>query len=123
MVTVPGFLLRRLYVKQSLTNTEDGFQFELMNRLGSGYSHKVHPLTVDGAEIPIDSAEFDLEGTSIRFDQVSEENTLTLAMNRAILVKVTGTSLEPGAHKIGMGFDAPGLGTLSFDFTDTVADG
>ena len=123
MVTVPGFLLRRLYVKQSLTNTEDGFQFELMNRLGSGYSHRVHPLTVDGAEIPIESAEFDLEGTSIRFDQVSEENTLTLAMNRAILVKVTGTSLEPGAHKIGMGFDAPGLGTLSFDFTDTVADG
>ena len=123
MVTVPGFLLRRLYVKQSLTNTEDGFQFELMNRLGSGYSHKVHPLTVDGAEIPIDSAEFDLEGTSIRFDQVTEQSTLTLAMNRAIVVRVTGARLEPGAHKIGMGFDAPGLGTLSFDFTDTVADG
>ena len=123
MVTVPGFLLRRLYVKQSLTNTDDGFQFELMNRLGSGYSHKVHPLTVDGAEIPIDSAEFDLEGTSIRFDEVTQENTLTLAMNRAIIVRVTGARLEPGAHKIGMGFDAPGLGTLSFDFTDTVADG
>ena len=123
MVTVPGFLLRRLYVKQSLTNTEDGFQFELMNRLGSGYSHKVHPLTVDGADIPIDSAEFNLEGTVIRFDEVTQENTLTLAMNKAIVVRVTGTRLEPGVHKIGMGFDAPGLGTLSFDFTDTVADG
>lgn len=123
MVTVPGFLLRRLYVKQSLTNTEGGFQFELMNRLGSGYSHKVHPLTVDGAEIPIDSAEFDLEGTLIRFDHVTEQRTLTLAMNKTIVVRVWGTSLEPGAHKIGMGFDAPGLGTLSFDFTDTIADG
>ena len=123
MVTVPGFLLRRLYVKQSLTNTEDGFQFELMNRLGSGYSHKVHPLTVDGAEIPIENAEFDLEGASMRFDQVGEDNTLSLAMNKAIVVRVTGTKLEPGAHKIGMGFDVPGLGTLSFDFTDVVADG
>ena len=123
MVTVPGFLLRRLYVKQSLTNTEDGFQFELMNRLGSGYSHKVHPLTVDGEEIPIESAEFDLEGTSTRFDQVSEQNTLSLAMNRAIVVRVTGARLEPGAHKIGMGFDVPGLGTLGFDFTDNVSDG
>ncbi len=122
MVTVPGFLLRRLYVKQSLTNTDDGFQFELMNRLGSGYSHKVHPLTVDGAEVPIDSAEFDLEGTTIRFDQVTEQQTLTLAMNKAIVVRVSGTSLEPGPHKIGMGFDAPGLGTLSFDFTDTVGN-
>lgn len=123
MVTVPGFLLRRLYVKQSLTNTEDGFQFELMNRLGSGYSHKVHPLTVDGEDLPIESAEFDLEGTTIRFDQVSEQNTLSLAMNRAIVVRVTGARLEPGAHKIGMGFDVPGLGTLGFDFTDNVSDG
>ena len=122
MVTVPGFLLRRLYVKQSLANTEDGFQFELMNRLGSGYAHKVHPLTVDGAEIPIDSAEFDLEGMPTRFDQISEQSTLTLAMNKAIVVRVTGTRLEPGAHKIGMGFDVPGLGTLRFDFTDIVAD-
>ncbi len=122
MVTVPGFLLRRLYVKQSLANTEDGFQFELMNRLGSGYSHKVLPLTVDGAEIPIDSAEFDLEGKPTRFDQVTEQSTLTLAMNKAIVVRVTGTRLEPGAHKIGMGFDVPGLGTLRFDFTDIVAD-
>ena len=94
-----------------------------MNRLGSGYSHKVHPLTVDGAEIPIESAEFDLAGSTIRFDEVNQESTLTLAMNRAIIVRVTGARLEPGAHKIGMGFDAPGLGTLSFDFTDTVADG
>jgi hypothetical protein len=122
MVSVPGFLLRRLYVKQSLANTEDGFQFELMNRLGSGYSHKVLPLTVDGAEIPIDSAEFDLEGKPTRFDQVTEQSTLTLAMNKAIVVRVTGTRLEPGAHKIGMGFDVPGLGTMRFDFTDIVAD-
>lgn len=122
MVTVPGFLLRRLYVKHSLANTEDGFQFELMNRLGSGYSHKVHPLTVDGVEIPIDGSEFDLEGAIVRFDDVTQESTLTLAMNKAIIVRVTGTRLEPGAHKIGMGFDVPGLGTLSFDFTDAVAD-
>lgn len=122
MVTVPGFLLRRLYVKQSLTNTENGFQFELMNRLGSGYSHRVHPLTVDGKEVKIDSVEFYLDGASTRFDHITEQSTFTLAMNKTIIVRVTGTRLEPGAHKIGMGFDVPGLGTLSFDFTDTVAD-
>ena len=121
MVTVPGFLLRRLYVKQSLANTEDGFQFELLNRLGAGYSHKVHPLTVDGAEVPIDSTKFDLDGTSTRFDQVTEQSTFTLAMNKTIAVKVAGTRLEPGTHKIGMGFDVPGLGTLRFDFNDTIA--
>ena len=38
MVSVPGFLLRRLYVKESLKNTDTGFEFLLRNRLGSGYA-------------------------------------------------------------------------------------
>ena len=122
MVSVPGFLLRRLYVKQSLKNTPDGFEFHLMNRLGSGYSHGVHPLTVDGVELPLDSTEFDLDGDVIGFSQVSHERTLTLALNKTMVVRVHGTRLEPGARKIGMGFDVPGLGSLNFDFTDVVED-
>ena len=37
MITVPAFLLRRLYVKGSLRNTAAGFEFEIKNGLGSGY--------------------------------------------------------------------------------------
>ena len=122
MVSVPGFLLRRLYVKRSLKNTPDGFEFQLMNRLGSGYSHGVHPLTVDGDELPIDASEFDLDGDVISFSEVSRDRTLTLALNKTLVVRVRGTHLEPGARRIGMGFDVPGLGSLNFDFTDVVED-
>ena len=52
MVTVPAFLLRRLYVKKSLRNTENGFEFELRTRLGSGSAFTLQPLTVDGVELP-----------------------------------------------------------------------
>ena len=38
MVTVPAFLLRRLYVKGSLRNSDEGVQFQLMNKLGTGYA-------------------------------------------------------------------------------------
>jgi hypothetical protein len=123
MVSVPGFLLRRLYVKQSLHNTSDGFEFELRNRLGSGYAHKLWPLTVDGDEVPIDQASFLLDGNETAFADVSRESTFTLAMNKTITVRVKGASLEPGARKVGMGFDVPGLGTLKFDFRDVVEDG
>jgi hypothetical protein len=41
-------------------------------------------------------------------------------MNRAIAVQVSGAPLSTGPHKITMGFDVPGLGTLAFDFTDVV---
>ena len=123
MVTVPSFLLRRLYVKESLRNTGDGFEFQLMNRLGSGYAHRLWPLTVDGAELPLESSFFELDGASTPFSAVSTERTFTLAMNRTITIRAEGPRLEAGARKIGMGFDVPGLGTLRFDFTDVVEDG
>lgn len=123
MVTVPGFLLRRLYVKKSLRNTDSGFAFELLNRLGSGYSHGMHPVVLDGQELAAESTSFVLDGQETAFADVSEENTFTLPMNRSITVKVDGESLGPGPHKIGMGFEVPGLGALKFDFTDEAADG
>ena len=122
MVTVPGFLLRRLYVKQSLKNTPIGFEFQLRNGLGSGYAHKMSPLTVDGAEVPLEKAYFLLEGKETAFSDVSKENTFALTMNKTITVWADGMTLEPGPRKIGMGFDVPGLGTLKFDFTDVVPD-
>ena len=122
MVSVPGFLLRRLYAKQSLKNTANGFEFQLRNRLGSGYAHRLLPLTVDGEEIPMESAYFVLDGEETRFGDVSKESTFTLAMNKAITIRVEGATLESGPHKIGMGFEVPGLGTLKFDFTDVVSD-
>ena len=121
MVSVPSFLLRRLYVKGSLKNAADGFEFELRNGLGSGYALRVHPLTVDGAEMAASASRFIMEdGAVVRFDEVSEANTLTLALNKSIWVRVSGARLERGARKIGMGFDVPGLGTMRFDFTDAI---
>ena len=123
MVSVPGFLLRRLYVKQSLRNTSAGFEFELRNWLGSGYAYKLWPLTVDGEEIPQQNSFFVLDGQQTAFTDVSKDNTFTLAMNKTITVGVEGVSLKAGPRRVGMGFDVPGLGTLRFDFTDVVPDG
>ena len=82
MVTVPGFLLRRLYVKGSLKNNATGFEFELLNRLGSGYAHKLWPLTVDGEAVSADETFFAVESGETAFSAVSKEVTFTLAMNK-----------------------------------------
>ena len=123
MVTVPGFLLRRLYVKKSLRKTETGFEFELRNRLGSGYAHGMQPLRVDGVEVPLGLVRFVLEGQQTLFADVSKENTFTLSLNKSITVSADGFDLDTGPHKVEMGFDVPGLGTLRFDFTDMIEDG
>ena len=118
MVTVPSFLLRRLYVKGSLRNTEHGVQFELMNKLGAGYARKLFPLAVDGQEVPLESCSFSVDGTQIPFDTVSDQNPFTLELNRATIVTMNHMSLTDEPHKINMAFQVPGLGTLQFDFVD-----
>ncbi len=122
MITVPGFLLRRLYVKESLRNSYVGFEFQLKNGLGSGYAQKMWPLKLDGEELAIDSTYFSLEDQESSFADVSSDSPFTLAMHKAITVWVAGVKLQPGAHKIEMAFDVPGIGTLRFDFTDVAAD-
>ena len=76
MITVPGFLLRRLYVKGSLKATPGGLEFQLKNGLGSGYAHKLWPLKVDGIEVPPGSAVFVLDGEETAFAEVSKAKTL-----------------------------------------------
>ena len=120
MVSVPGFLLRRLYVKGSLGNAAGGFEFELRNNLGSGYSTRMWPLKLDGMEIPAERSYFTIDGKETPFSGVSEGNTFTLEINKTIVIWTDGVALDPGAHTVEMAFDVPVLGTMRFDFTDEV---
>lgn len=123
MVTVPAFLLRRLYLKKSLRNTADGVEFQLKNNLGSGYAHEMQPLKIDNEPVDLQKTLFSLDSQEpVPFSAVSKEKTFTLAMNKSITIRAEGVTLQSGPHKIEMGFDVPGLGTLRFDFTDTIGD-
>ncbi len=123
MVSVPKFILRRLYVKGSLTNTEEGMEFQLMNKLGSGYARRLLPLTVDGEDVSPERCEFNVDGAVVSFDSVTKENPFTMALNKATTVRARGVTLTDGPHNIGMGFEVAGLGVLKFDFTDTATGG
>ena len=121
MVIVPAFLLRRLYVKQSLRNSPQGFQFELNNTLGSGFGTELFPLVLDGKELPKDGSYFIRDGDEVPFAAVSKERPFTLPVNKKITILVRGVTLAEGPHKINFSFVAQGLGKLGFDFTDMVA--
>ncbi|MFQ6121550.1 MAG: hypothetical protein ACE5LA_00600 [Dehalococcoidales bacterium] len=120
MITVPPFLLKRLYVRGSLRNNEQGFQFELKNTLGSGYGVELLPLTLDGNELPKGDSYFVLDSEEIPFSAVSKDRPFTLAMNKTSTILVKGTALSEEPHKIGFSFVAQGLGKLGFEVTDLV---
>lgn len=119
---VPGFLLRQLYVKGSLRSTDNGFAFQVANKLGSGNAHAMKPVTLDGAPQPMAKTFFQGEdGRRIAFTEVSEAQPFTLAMGHSLTISVEGTPLSRGKHKVGMGFVVKGIGELGFEVTDEVA--
>ena len=119
---VPSFLLRRLYVKGSLGPTGDGFQFQLRNRLGSGYARRLLPLTLDGEALDMAKTTFEVDGKVVCFEAVDRDTPFTLGMNKTTTIAYMGGAMEPGPHKVGMRFEVAGLGELGFDFTD-IAEG
>ncbi len=120
---VPAFLLRRIYVKGSLRNTGDGFEFHIHNRLGSGYAEALLPLKVDGQEVPLAESSFSVDGESVPFAVVNAERPFTLGMGLDAAMQVHGRTLEPGKHTITIGFVVVGLGQMEFDVSDEVAAG
>ncbi|MFQ5996204.1 MAG: hypothetical protein ACE5KP_01080 [Dehalococcoidales bacterium] len=121
MITVPPFLLKRLYVKGSLQNNDDGFQFELKNTLGSGYGTELLPLVLDGKELPRENSYFALDAQEIPFTAVGKDKPFTLAMNKTSKILVKGVRLSAGPHRIGFSFVAQGLGKLGFEIADIVS--
>jgi hypothetical protein len=118
---IPAFLLRRLYVKGSLVATSDGFEFQIRNKLGSGYARALLPLTLDGDELAMPETTFEIDGKVISFDVVNDDTPFTLAMNKTTTIAYTGGAITESDHKVGMRFEVAGLGELGFDFTDTAS--
>ena len=120
MVSIPGFILRRLYVKGSLRNTGSGFEFQILNKLGSGQARRLLPLTVDGDDLPLEACAFQFDGEAVSFQEVSKEKPFAMALNKATVISASGVTLSEGSHTIGMSFEVGGFGILKFDFVDSV---
>ena len=118
---IPAFLLRRLYLKGSLAATPSGFEFQISNKLGSGYARRLLPLTLDGIELDMASTTVEIEGKVVSFDAVSNDTPFTLAMNKTTTITYNGGAMAEGDHKVGMRFEVAGLGELGFDFSDTAS--
>ena len=118
MVTIPSFLLRRLYVKGSLRNKDQGAQFQLMNKLGAGYARRLLPLVLDRQEVPLDRCSFSVDDKQSPFETVTAEMPFTLDLNKTTTITINGITLSNEPHRIDMGFEVAGLGILQFDFTD-----
>lgn len=117
---IPTFLLRKLYVKGSLENVDDGFKFKLKNSISSATAVNFKPLKVNGNEYPLDTTVISSEDGEIAVAEISEENSFPIKVGLDITVHVKGDQLPAGEHTIDISLATKEVGDLTFDVTDSI---
>jgi hypothetical protein len=120
MAKIPDFLLRALYVKSSLKNNEDGFEFQMKNDLGAVRIIGAHPLTLDRRPIPLESCRFLHGDHSAGFTDVTPEESVLMRKGEAVSVQVSGMTLKPGRRTLGIDVVVKDLDQVRFTVSDKV---
>lgn len=121
MAAVPAFMLKKLYLRGSLKNTGDGFQFQIRNTLAPGTISAVIPVSVDGTSYSLDDTVVTGKDGAMAATTISREHPVTFGINLTVTMTVKAAPLAPGEHTVGMGVMTKEAGELRWDVTDSVA--
>jgi hypothetical protein len=78
------------------------------------------PVKLNGKELPIEDCSFVVGDEVVRTAEVSPENKVLMEKGVPVTVKVQGRRLGPGKHKVEITSVAAGIGSIKFDFKDTI---
>ncbi len=118
---IPAFLLRKLYIKGSLQNLPDGFQFKIKNTLSPGTAIGMTPLKVDKVDCPLDATTIMAEASKIKASEITESKTFPIKVGVEITIQVKGKPLPKGEHTLDIGIKTKEAGSLAFDVKDALA--
>ena len=120
MPLVPTALLSKFYVKGSLTNTSEGFEFRLKNTIAPSTIINCGKVEVDGQPYPVEKV-FIVKKVSERpATSVTSKNPLPLDVNEEIRIILKGLSLPPGFHRISVSLKTKEVGEVEIPVEDTL---
>jgi hypothetical protein len=117
---IPASILKRLYVKNSLANQDDGFSFKIKNSLSNGTATSLAPVTVDGNEYPLDAMLIKTPDGEVAAKEVTEASTFLIKVGVEVEIHVKGDPLPDGSHTIGIGFETKEIGGIAFEVDDEI---
>jgi hypothetical protein len=113
-------MMKRMYVKGSLKNQEDGFVFQVKNLIESGSMSGVAKLAIDGEEQTLEGATLELGGKVRQVSDISWSAPVYVSYGATVTVFVPG-ALSAGEHTVNLQLNVPELGRISLPITDSVA--
>jgi len=123
MAALPNFILKRLYVKNSLANTPEGFEFALRNFVGSGTLVGIGGVDVDGKTRSADALEVvPPQGAERPGTSVTPGAPLALESGVAVIFRLRGGQLAPGHHALRIRLLTREMGMLEISAGDRVSE-
>jgi hydroxymethylglutaryl-CoA reductase (NADPH) len=121
MPAIPAFMLKKLYLKGSLKNVAEGFEFQIKNTLAPGTITALLPIEVDGKAFPAADTFISRGEEKIAASAITKEKPTSFGINTTVTMMVKGATLAPGSHTLGIGVVTKEAGELKWDISDTVA--
>lgn len=120
MVRVPSFLLKKIYVKKSLKNLDDGFSFQIKNVLADATVNEPLKIMIDNKEIDINNITLTIDQNEFPTASTSSSNPFIFKVKTTVTVKVKGEQLSPGKHKIKIITGTKEYGAITFEVSDII---
>ena len=113
-------MLKKLYVKKSLKNTDNGFGFTIKNTLVDGTVISPVTVVVDNRFISPDSITLTVNNTAVAAATISKTMTVLLPVDVEVFVVITGDPLPAGEHTLEIACTTEEFGDISFSITDSL---
>lgn len=119
MSIIPEFLIKRVYKKGSLKETDDGVLFELKNVLGPGFISGFGFIKVNDETFGSDSVKLVTQGVEIPANDVTEANPIGFRLGQEGTLILKGAKcLKDGINQIIIELMNPEAGKVKFSLTD-----
>jgi hypothetical protein len=119
-MTIPSFLLAKLYVKGSLKSGDEGFEFSLKNIIDSTSLCGIGPIGVDGKSYGAESITLVIKDRSWAGSELSALNAAPVPVNVPFRIVVKGERLAPGARRGSVAAASTDIGAFKFDLSDVI---
>lgn len=119
MSIIPEFLIKRVYKKGSLKQTDEGVCFELKNVLGPGFISGFNFVKINDDTFGADKVKFITQGEEISAEAVSEENPIGFRLGQEGTLILQGAKcLKDGINQIIIELMNPEAGKVKLSLSD-----
>lgn len=119
MSIIPEFLIKRVYKKGSLAQTEEGVKFDLKNVLGPGFISGFVLVKINDAVFGADKVKFLTQGKEFLAENVSEENPISFRLGQEGTLILQGAKcLQDGINQIIIELINPEAGKVRLALSD-----